>query len=378
MQTVLSSLTILRIRGKYSSGVSSAHLDNVVLGEALGVSSRALSFTFQPGAGPPSSQSLLLTSNSPLPFTATAVSTGNWLSVSPRTGTTPATITISVNPSALTAGSYDGSIRITGSAPTVTGTVNVTLNVSGTNTPAISESGVVNGASFGAGIAAGSWVSIFGQNLAATRSPGRIWRDSEIINGVLPASLDGTSVRINNKPAAVYFVSPGQLNVQAPDDNSLGPVPVEVTTPTGVARTTAELKQFAPALFVGRAAGDESQGRAYAAAVHADGVLVGRPEILAGARAARPGDIILLFGTGFGPSDPVRPTGRVIEPSPLANPFTIRIGDLPATALYGGLVGAGLYQFNVRVPELPDGDQAVSIEIGGMSTKTGVLLPILH
>jgi uncharacterized protein (TIGR03437 family) len=82
--------------------------------------------------------------------------------------------------------------------------------------PSISATnGVVNGASFSSGIAPGAWVSIFGDNLAPTT---RTWRSDEIVNGKLPTSLDGVSASINGKPAAVYFISPKQLNVQVPDD----------------------------------------------------------------------------------------------------------------------------------------------------------------
>lgn len=67
-----------------------------------------------------------------LSFT-TAVNTngsGNWLSVSPATGTTPGTITVAVNPAGLAMASYSGSVTIT--SPNATGspiTIPVTLNV---------------------------------------------------------------------------------------------------------------------------------------------------------------------------------------------------------------------------------------------------------
>jgi uncharacterized protein (TIGR03437 family) len=43
---------------------------------------------------------------------------------------------------------------------------------------------------------------------------------------------------------------------------------------------------------------------------------------------------------------------------------------------YAGLVEAGLYQFNVTVPNVPDGDAAVVAQIGGVQTQTGVLITI--
>src|ERR1019366_4601870 len=79
--------------------------------------------------------------------------------------------------------------------------------------PAIAAKGVANGASLLPGFAANSWVTIFGSNLAATTDP---W-GSFIVNGRRPAVVGGVSVRMGGKPAYVYFVSPGQINVLAPD-----------------------------------------------------------------------------------------------------------------------------------------------------------------
>ena len=53
----------------------------------------------------------------------------------------------------------------------------------------------------------------------------------------LPTTLDGVSVTMGGKPAYVYFISSGQLNVLAPDLGS-GPVPVTVTTPAGTTDQT--------------------------------------------------------------------------------------------------------------------------------------------
>jgi uncharacterized protein (TIGR03437 family) len=164
-------------------------------------------------------------------------------------------------------------------------------------------------------------------------------------------------------------VSPEQLNVQAPDDDSLGPVTVEVTTQGGAARTMADLRRFAPALFTnsGISLAESAQ---CAAAVHPDGAVV-TPQ-----SPARPRETIMLFGTGCGPSEPRRPAGQVIQAAPLASPFSVRIANVPASAAYGGIVGAGLCQFNVTVPELPDGNHPVDIQVGGVETQPRVVLPV--
>jgi uncharacterized protein (TIGR03437 family) len=66
----------------------------------------------------------------------------------------------------------------------------------------------------------------------------------------------------------------------------------------------------------------------------------------------------------------------LIELTPLALPFKIRIGGLPAVAEYEGIVGPGLYQFNVRVPQWPAGDHVVSIEVAGEQTQPRVVVPV--
>jgi uncharacterized protein (TIGR03437 family) len=109
---------------------------------------------------------------------------------------------------------------------------------------------VLNAASFQPGIEAGSWVMIRGTNLANT-SPGRTWHTDEIVNGKLPTSLDGVSVTINGKPAFVEYISPTQINVQAPSETAVGTVDVVVTNngAPSVAGGHAQLQTVAPAFF---------------------------------------------------------------------------------------------------------------------------------
>jgi len=243
-----------------------------------------------------------------------------------------------------------------------------------------SRDGVLHGASFLAGIAPGSWISIFGENLAPTT---RTWRADEIVDGRLPTELEGVRVTVNNKPAAVAFISPTQINVQAPDDDALGTVEVRVTTSAGTSQPYfATLQRLAPGFFM-----FEPQGRKYIAAVHprADErsplVYVGPEGLFPGAlsRPAAPGQVIQLYGTGFGPTNPPVPAGRVVpSPARLANPVQIRFGNVVAQVEFDGLVAqaAGLYQFNVVVPDVPDGDVEVVAEIGGVRTQPGAMIHV--
>jgi uncharacterized protein (TIGR03437 family) len=246
--------------------------------------------------------------------------------------------------------------------------VGVDLEATGVARPSLSSGGVVSAASFEAGIAPQGWVSIFGQNLAAST---RAVAATDLVNGSLPTTLGGVSVRINSQPAFMQYVSPTQLNVQAPADDDLGPVEVSVTNAGGTSNPVmANLQTVLPAFFA-------SQN--YVAAVRSDGVIVTGVESGAGGTtaAAKPGDVLQLYGTGFGPTDPAVAAGLVFEGAyPLVNNATVTIGGMPAAVSFQGLVAAGLYQFNVPVPALADGDHEVRAQVAGLSTQEGVLLKV--
>src|SRR5580692_11288700 len=106
--------------------------------------------------------------------------------------------------------------------------------------------GVSNNASGAAAIESGSWVSIYGTGLSATT---RSWQASDFSGNNLPTTLDNVTVSINGKKAAISYISPGMLNVQAPADTTIGSVPVVVTNAAGTATGTTTLQNYSPALF---------------------------------------------------------------------------------------------------------------------------------
>lgn len=234
--------------------------------------------------------------------------------------------------------------------------------------PAVSISQVLNAASFTPGIASGAWAAIFGTNLAQTK---RVWKTSDFQGNLLPTNLDGVSVLIDNKPAYVEYVSPTQLNVLVPDDATLGNVTVAVTNSVGTASSTAEKQEFAPAFF--------TFPELYVAAVHANGTLIGPSGLFSTVTTtpARPGEVIMLYGTGFGPTNPPTPTNQLVaHPAQAANPIMIFIGGVQAQISFAGIVEAGLYQFNVTVPGLPDGDALVTGAVDGVNTQSNVRISV--
>ena len=216
----------------------------------------------------------------------------------------------------------------------------------------------VDSASYQPGVSPGAWITIFGQNLAAST---HAVTTSDLISGNLPTTLNGVSVKIDNQPAYIQYVSPTQINVQAPADSNTGNVQVTLTNASGTSDPiTATLQSILPAFFT---------SQTYVAAVRSDG------GVISGAQAARPGDLLSFYGTGFGPTSPSVLPGAVVQTAAaLTNPVVVTIGGSEAAVSFAGLSGAGLYQLNVTVPGLPDGDHAVLAEIAGLRTQSGVLL----
>lgn len=233
-----------------------------------------------------------------------------------------------------------------------------------------SSSAIVNAGNFLPGIAQNTWVSIFGANLAATNRP---WLSSDFAGNKLPTSLDGVSVTVNGKPAYVSFVSPGQLNVLTPPDTTVGPVQVQTANNGVVSSTvTVQLQPTAPAFFIFK--------NNYIAAAHSDNVtLVGPTTLSPGASTpAKPGDTIVMFGTGFGQTNPSIPNGTVVSAaSLLVPPPIITFAGIGAQVSFAGLTGTGLYQFNVVVPaSVPDGDIEVEAITGGVETVGGTFINV--
>jgi len=252
-------------------------------------------------------------------------------------------------------------------------TANYTLTpkTAGGPPPAITSSnGVVNGASFAPGVVSGAWTTIFGTNLAKST---RDWSGAIGSDGAFPTSLDGVSVTIDGKPASIYYISPGQLNIQAPDlAGKTGPVQVVVKTADGESTPySAIAAKELPGLFA-----YNLNGKTYPAAVRLDAAVIG-PAGVPGVIPAKPGEMILFFGTGFGPTNPAVAPGRVFSgAAPLVDTVSMRIGGVSVTPAFSGLSSSGLYQFNVTIPDLPNGEHPVEMQINSVSIQTGVLFAV--
>jgi uncharacterized protein (TIGR03437 family) len=336
---------------------------------SLVVAPQAVTFQFTAGGSAPAAQDISITNGGAGTLSWTASSSDFWSTLSATSGGAPGTLSISVNPANLAAGTYMTTVNVAATDPSISpASIAVTLVVQGTQ-PAGTVTAVVNAGSYQPGIASGAWLAIFGTNLSQRTYT---WQAADIVDGKLPTSLQGVSVTINGIPAYIDYISPTQINVLAPDDATVGPVQVQVTTAEQTSNAvTVQKSQFSPAFL--------TLDGTHVAALHLDYSLVGPPNLRPGAAStpAKPGEIIQVYAVGFGPANPPQPTGQqVAAATPLANDVQITIGGQTASVQYSGLVQAGLYQFNVTVPALPNGDAAVVATVGGLPTQKGVLLTI--
>jgi uncharacterized protein (TIGR03437 family) len=222
-------------------------------------------------------------------------------------------------------------------------------------------------------IASNTWVIIKGENLAPAGDI-RTWGNSDFVNNQLPTSLDGVSVTMNGINAYVYYISPTQINVLVPPSLAPGLVQIQVNNNGTIsASASVVLQAISPTFFVFGAG-------PYVAAEHADGSLIGPTSLYPGSSTpAKPGETIMLFANGFGPTTVPVTAGSEQQSGTLPTLPVITIGGVAATVQFAGLVSPGLYQFNVVVPpSVPDGDNALVASYNGFSTQPGVLLTVQH
>ena len=254
--------------------------------------------------------------------------------------------------------------------------------------PGFQSSGFVNSASYSAAnaITPGGFFSIFGSDLGDDFGD---WGQS-FVNNVAPRRLNNVRVLVNDQEAFIAFTSSGQINAIAPDNLPDGPVNVVVEYSTLRSTTVAtQSRRINPAVF--RFTPENSR---YLASTANDGsAYIGPPNLFGtngslnglALRPARPGEYVVLYGTGLGPTTPPVPAGQ-IPPArsggyPLSNASEIRLtlnGQTTSVVpAYSGLSGfPGLHQLVFLVPDIPNGDYETILVVNGLSSPTGTYLPI--
>jgi uncharacterized protein (TIGR03437 family) len=215
--------------------------------------------------------------------------------------------------------------------------------------PYIAPAGVSNaaGAPSGNGVAPGSIVSIFGASFAAETTIGP--------DNPLSQAIGCLTVRVGSRLLPLFFVSPTQINVQLPEDSPLGEQKLVVSCQGSPdVDATFQVVRNSPGLFAG-------------AVLHADG------SVVTADAPARRGELLTVYGTGFGPAASPRPFGFApADPSSIVDEVTIGAGELTIkperSFAAAGKVGLDAVQF--RLPqEVGAGTVDVRVTVNGVSSN---------
>ena len=347
------------------------------------------------GGGGTISMVLTYSGNGLAPLTATSISPGNDLVVFNLTSGS-FVVTLAEN-SGATLTFFGQAPFFTYSNPTCTGTsppcavgqtgltpnATITGPITGTfdATPVIRPAlGVISAGAYGgfAALAPGSWMEIFGTNLATGTA--QTWGSADFKGNLAPTALAGTTVTIGGLPAYIDFAGPGQVNAQVPSGVATGPQPVVVTTGGGTSiASTITVNRVEPGLLAPPVF--KLPAGQYVAALFPDGATFVLPPV-AGVPTARakPGDTIILYGVGFGPVTPDSPAGQIVtQQNQLQSAFQASFAGTPATVTFSGLTGGflGLYQFNVVVPNVAASDSVpFTFTLGGVSGPQNLIVAV--
>lgn len=244
--------------------------------------------------------------------------------------------------------------------------------------PSINANGILHGATLTrTGLAPGAILTIFGENLAAApaTAPGLPW----------PDTLAGVSVMFDGRPGAMLYVSPRQINVQAPwSVLELG------QANKMVAITVGREGRMSPAMnmmFMANSPGLftlNGSGTGMALAMNADGSYANPPGAIAGAtsRPARLGSLITLYATGLGAVNPSIAVGQASRDLFRRSNVVpeVMIGGRAAVVRYSGLTAdlPGVHQLNVMVPEnsMTGMDVPVQVRFGNNASPERVTIAV--
>jgi len=272
-----------------------------------------------------------------------------WLTTSPQSGRGPGQIKLIASGAGLAKGAYTATLLVesTYCVPSFI-TVPVTFLVGPSASTTITA--VQNAASFAQAFAPGMLMSVYGTHLAA--------HTLAASSSPLPLSLDGVSATVNGIPAPIWFVSPGQVNLQIPYEVAAGKALVTVNNGGEVGVYPFLVSATAPGIF------------------NNSGMLT--PEG-SGAR----GSTVSLYLTGDGELNPMIDTGA---PPPASTPSNqlpkprakveVTVGGVPAKVDFVGnpwLVG--VTQINFTVPSNAAlGRQPVVVTVGGQASAAETLI----
>jgi len=324
-----------------------------------------IAVVYRAGDSMPAAQSISLETLGNAAATFSISADAPWVTVSPNTGSAPATISITVDPTALSAGAHYASVIVsTPAAANGQMSIPVTVFVPTPN-PVIQS--VQNAASYAPGpVAPGEAVVIYGSYLGPV-----FLASGTAQNGLQPTNVAAVQVMFNGKAAPILYARADVISAMVPfsvvPGNALTmQVSVEGRQSNPVSLSTAAA---APGIFT------SAPGQAIA--VNPDGSLNGP------GHGASPGDVIAIYMTGGGATSPPSKDGQIAADTSqaLAQKVSAQVNGIDSTVVYAGnapgLV-AGVSLVQIQLPgSLPASAAAsIMVSVSGAAAQPGVTVYI--
>lgn len=261
---------------------------------------------------------------------------------------------VTVDPGGLAPGAYDDGVTIQCNAANCPVQVPVSLQVVPQGPPVINYQGAVNNANFLPGVVApGDIAVVFGDqlSLALPATAGGY---------PLPTNLGGAKVLVNDVEAPLYYSSYGQIAFQVPSSTAGGTALVQVIRDGQASNmVTMPVVPLAPEIVV---------------------ITDATYHVRDATHPTTPGEALILWCIGLGPTNPAVPDGTPAPSSPLAaitaNPQIAGFGMGYVMPSFAGLAPgeAGVYQLNFTVPpNTPKGTTWVGLSFAGPSSNLVVV-----
>jgi uncharacterized protein (TIGR03437 family) len=326
----------------------------------ISLSKTRLQFSWTVGGAVPPSQSITVANSGGGTFTWIASSNVSWLKLSSATGT----LTVSLNPTGLALGAYNGTVSVTGTgASNSPQSIGVSLTVEAAS-PSVVVSAVVNAASYQTGLTPGALATLFGKNLSpviGVESPGG------------STSYKGVSLTVGGYLAPLFTVAnvngQEQINFQVPMGipGSDAVEPVQVNNNGAIGMMNIATTPVQPGVFAYVPSGSSAS---YAVIVKPDGSIAGPSNPVAR------GSTVVMYATGLGPTSPALATGEAGPVPPATTTYVpvVTIEGISAPVLFSGVAPdfVGLDQVNFTIPaKAPVGsDLTLNVTVSGVSSPS--------
>jgi uncharacterized protein (TIGR03437 family) len=229
---------------------------------------------------------------------------------------------------------------------------------------------LVNAASYDTTVAPGSIAALFGTGMST---------QTAIASTLpLPTTLGGVTVKINGINAPLFFVSPNQINLQVPGGVATGTANIEVFVngaSTAAGTGTVTVAESSPGIF-----SIDLSGKNQAVALNSDLSRNGDFNKLPGSRPETTGNVVVIYATGVGNTNPLVADGQPAPSNPLAQATgatTVTIGGVAAQVQFSGLAPGfvGLWQINALIPaNLPtNANSTLTVSLKGRQNSSTTL-----